>query len=93
MKLKVDSKPGLVLVLIIAVVLGVLFGVMLINNRKAAADKNFIDSQKTLLEVKAQEANNELNEYVNTPSNVITDEVVSNEVISNEVVSRTTSGL
>ena len=87
MKLKVDSKPGLVLVLIIAVVLGVLFGVMLINNRKAAADKNFIDSQKTLLEVKAQEANNELNEYVNTPSNVITDEVVSNEVISNEVVS------
>ena len=87
MKLKVDSKPGLVLVLIIAVVLGVLFGVMLINNRKAAADKNFIDSQKTLLEVKAQEANNELNEYVNTPSNVITDEVVSNEVVSSGVLS------
>ena len=86
MKLKVDSKPGLVLVLIIAVVLGVLFGVMLINNRKAAADKNFIDSQKTLLEVKAQEANNELNEYVNTPSNVITDEVISNEVVSSDVL-------
>ena len=87
MKLKVDSKPGLVLVIIIAVVLGVLFGVMLINNRKAAADKNFIDSQKTLLEVKAQEANNEINEYVNTPSNVITDEVVSNEVVSSGVLS------
>ncbi|MBR3512128.1 MAG: hypothetical protein IKN74_04120 [Clostridia bacterium] len=82
MKLKVDSKPGLVLVIIIAVVLGVLFGVMLINNRKAAADKNFIDSQKTLLEVKAQEANNEINEYVNTPSNVITDKAISNEVVS-----------
>ena len=64
-----------------------LFGVMLINNRKAAADKNFIDSQKTLLEVKAQEANNEINEYVNTPSNVITDEVVSNEVVSSGVLS------
>lgn len=87
MKLKVDSKPGLVLVIIIAVVLGVLFGVMLINNRKAAADKNFIDSQKTLLEVKAQEANNEINEYVNTPSNVITDEAISNEVVSSGVLS------
>ena len=87
MKLKVDSKPGLVLVLIIAVVLGVLFGVFLINNRKAAADKNFIDSQKTLLEVKAQEANNEINEYVNTPSNVVTDEVISNEVVSSGVLS------
>ena len=87
MKLKVDSKPGLVLVIIIAVVLGVLFGVMLINNRKAAADKNFIDSQKTLLEVKAQEANNEINEYVNTPSNVITDKAISNEVVSSGVLS------
>lgn len=87
MKLKVDSKPGLVLVIIIAVVLGVLFGVMLINNRKAAADKNYIDSQKTLLEVKAQEANNEINEYVNTPSNVITDKAISNEVVSSGVLS------
>ena len=87
MKLKVDSKPGLVLVIINAVVLGVLFGVMLINNRKAAADKNFIDSQKTLLEVKSQEANNEINEYVNTPSNVITDKAISNEVVSSGVLS------
>lgn len=87
MKLKVDSKPGLVLVIIIAVVLGVLFGVMLINNRKAATDKNFIDSQKTLLEVKSQEANNEINEYVNTPSNVITDKAISNEVVSSGVLS------
>ena len=86
MKLKVDSKPGLVLIIIIAIILGVLLGVMLINNREAAADKNFMDSQKSLLEIKAREASNEIDEYVNTPANVISDEIISNEVVENTLV-------
>ena len=51
MKLKVGSKKAFVFVFIIGVILGVMAGVILINNRNAVADKNYIDSQKQKLEV------------------------------------------
>lgn len=51
MKLKVGSKKAFVFVFIIGVILGVMAGIIMINNRNAVADKNYIDSQKQKLEV------------------------------------------
>lgn len=51
MKLKVGSKKAFVFVFIIGVILGVMAGIVMINNRNAVADKNYIDSQKQKLEV------------------------------------------
>ena len=51
MKLKVGSKKAFVFIVLAAVILGVMVGIVLINNKKAQADKNYIDSQKQKLEV------------------------------------------
>lgn len=49
MKIRMGSKKALVFVLAFAVILGIMFGVVLINKQKALADKHYIDSQTLLL--------------------------------------------
>lgn len=51
MKVKVKSKKTFLIIFVMAIILGVLFGTFLINQNKAVADKNVLDSQKQKLEV------------------------------------------
>ena len=51
MKLKVGSKKALVFIVLFGLILGVMVGVLLINLKKAAADKNYMDVQKQKLDV------------------------------------------
>ena len=52
MKLKVGSKKALVFIVLFGLILGVMVGAVLINMKKAAADKNYMDLQKQKLDVK-----------------------------------------
>lgn len=51
MKLKVGSKKALVFIVLFGWILGVMVGAVLINMKKAAADKNYMDLQKQKLDV------------------------------------------
>ena len=51
MKLKVGSKKALVFIVLFGLILGVMVGALLINLKKAAADKNYMDVQKQKLDV------------------------------------------
>lgn len=51
MKLKVGSKKALVFIVLFGLILGVMVGAVLINMKKAAADKNYMDLQKQKLDV------------------------------------------
>lgn len=51
MKLKVGSKKALVFIVLFGLILGVMVGAILINMKKAAADKNYMDLQKQKLDV------------------------------------------
>lgn len=51
MKLKVGSKKALVFIVLFGLILGVMVGAFLINLKKAAADKNYMDVQKQKLDV------------------------------------------
>lgn len=51
MKLRIENKISLVFVLLIGIILGIMVGVFLVNQQKAIADKNYIDSQKQKLDV------------------------------------------
>ena len=51
MKLKVGSKKALVFIVLFGLILGVMVGALLINFKKAAADKNYMDVQKQKLDV------------------------------------------
>ena len=51
MKLKVGSKKALVFIVLFGLILGVMVGGLLINLKKAAADKNYMDVQKQKLDV------------------------------------------
>lgn len=51
MKFKVGSKKALVFIVLFGLILGVMVGALLINLKKAAADKNYMDVQKQKLDV------------------------------------------
>ena len=51
MKFKVGSKKALVFIVLFGLILGVMVGGLLINLKKAAADKNYMDVQKQKLDV------------------------------------------
>ena len=51
MKFKVGSKKSLVFIVLFGLILGVMVGGLLINLKKAAADKNYMDVQKQKLDV------------------------------------------
>ena len=55
MKVKIKSKKTFVLIIVMAIILGVLFGAVLINRDKAAVDKNVLEVQKQKLEAQKLE--------------------------------------
>ena len=72
MKIKIGSKKSFVFVFIIGVILGVMTGLLLINNKKEIADKNYIDSQKQKLDIE-----NRVNE--NKVQNIIKENEIKKE--------------
>ena len=78
MKVKVGNQKAFVFILLAAVILGVMLGTILINNKKAQADKNYIDSQKQKLEVENRVSSETTNTVVtegNDNENVEIEEV------------------
>lgn len=82
MKIKMGSKKSLIFVVVIAIILGVMFGLVLINEQKARVDKSYIDVQRQKLDT-INKINNEIAENIINEENVDVETVpVESETLS-----------
>lgn len=60
MKVKIKSKKGLIGIIVIAIILGVMLAVCLINNKKSKSDKTLIEYLKQVLDLKEETTDTEV---------------------------------
>lgn len=64
MKVKVKSKKGLLGIILIAIILGIMLAICLINNQKSKSDKTIIEYLKQVLNLKEEDYNEDANNKI-----------------------------